>query len=250
MRKRAVLVCGLCVALSGSCTNGNSGGPDASTGPGSGSLIGTWDLTTNEMGSAPIHTTVTIGQDSLSITSPSFTLTATRSANMLAFADNAPSGDPANASVLVANQTGGPFNAGIVPFDLGGSWTMQAGPKAGSAAVTCTLTVSAAEIDGACQQTSPVGPWFSFTTQKMSSAASSFGDFGGKWMNTWTTPGMGGGTFPCTLDFTGNSIMTCAGGAMNGQISGSPLTGITFTYDGANAVSGSAQGWTEFSATR
>jgi hypothetical protein len=254
MRKRAVLVCGLCGALTSNCTNSSSGSPDASTGtstgPGSGSLVGTWNLTTTEMGGAPIHTTVTVGQDSLSIVSASFTLTATRSANMLAFTDNAPPGDPGNVSLLVGNQTASPYSAGIVPFDLGGSWTMQAGPKAGSSTVTCTLTVSAAEIDGACQQTSPVGPWFSFTTQKMSPAASIFGDFGGKWINTWTTPGMGGGTFPCTLDFTGNSITTCAGGAMNGQISGSPLTGITFTYDGANTVSGSAQGWAEFSATR
>jgi hypothetical protein len=61
---------------------------------------------------------------------------------------------------------------------------------------------------------------------------------------------MTGGTFPCTLDFRGNNITTCAGGAMNGRVVGSPLAGITFTYDGANTVSGSAQGWAEFSATR
>jgi hypothetical protein len=152
--------------------------------------------------------------------------------------------------MLTATQTAGTFNAGIVPFDLGGSWTMQAGPKGGAPTLTCTLNVTAAEIDGACQQVSPAGPWFGFTTQKMSAAASSFGDFGGKWLNTWTNPGTGGGTFPCTLDFTGNSITTCAGGAVNGQISGSPLPGITFTYDGANTVSGAAQGWAEYSATR
>jgi hypothetical protein len=253
--KRAVLVCGLCGALSGSCTNSGSGSPDAATGassgPGAGSLAGTWNLTTSlGMGSSGVHTTVTIGQDSLSVMSPSFTLTATRTGNVLAFTDNESPGASGNAAVLTTTQTAGTFNAGIVPFDLGGSWTMQAGPKGGSPTVTCTLTVSAAEIDGACQQTSPAGPWFSFTTQKMSPAASSFGDFGGKWTNTWTTPGMGGGTFPCTLDFTGNGITTCAGGAMNGQVSGSPLAGITFTYDGANTVSGSAQGWAEFSATR
>jgi hypothetical protein len=48
----------------------------------------------------------------------------------------------------------------------------------------------------------------------------------------------------------GNSIATCDGGAMNGAVSGSPLAGITVTYDGMNTVSGLAQGWAEFSATR
>jgi hypothetical protein len=249
MRKRALFVCGLCGALSGNCTNGSSGSPDASpgtkTGPGAGSLIGTWNLMTGG-----VLTTVIIGQDSLGITSPEFTLTATRTGNVLAFTDNESPGPGGNAAVLTATQTAGSFNTGIVPFDLGGSWTMQAGPKGGSPTVTCTLNVSATEIDGACQQVSPAGPWFSFTTQKMSPAASSFGDFGGKWTNTWTSPGTMGGTFPCTLDFTGSSITTCAGGPVNGQVTGSPLAGITFTYDGANAVSGAAQGWTEFSATR
>jgi len=61
---------------------------------------------------------------------------------------------------------------------------------------------------------------------------------------------MNGGTFPCALDFTGNSITTCAGGPMNGEVTGSPLAGITFTYDGANTLSGAAQGWAEYSATR
>jgi hypothetical protein len=37
---------------------------------------------------------------------------------------------------------------------------------------------------------------------------------------------------------------------VNGQLQGSPLAGITFTYDGANTASGATQGWAEFSATR
>jgi hypothetical protein len=252
MSERAAWACCLCGLLSAGCSTGptnNQTGGDA--GAGAGNLLGTWTLTTTPTGDGPVVSTVTVGQDSLSITSPDFTLTATRTGNVLAFTDNeSPGAAGGNAAVLTATQTAGTFNAGIVPFDLGGSWTMQAGPKGGSPTVTCTLSVSATEIDGACQQVSPAGPWFSFTTQKMSPAASSFGDFGGKWTNTWTTPGMGGGTFPCTLDFTGNGITTCAGGAVNGSIQGSPLAGITFTYDGANTVSGSAQGWTEFSATR
>ncbi|MGO9837608.1 MAG: hypothetical protein ACLP1X_25750 [Polyangiaceae bacterium] len=268
MSKRAVWVCGLCGALSGGCTNSASGSPDASpgtspgpeaggpdaptgvsTGPEAGSLVGTWNLTTTEMGGgAGVLTTVTIGQDSLSITSPSFTLTATRTGNVLAFTDNAPPNFPASAAVLTATQTAANFNAGILPFDLGGSWTMQAGPKGGSATVTCTLTVSATEIDGACQNVSPAGPWFNFTTRKTSPTASSLGDFGGTWTNAWTWAGTMGGTYPCALEFTGNSITTCDGGATD--FNGSPLAGITFTYDGANTVSGAAQGWAEYSATR
>ena len=66
---------------------------------------------------------------------------------MLAFTDNqTPGVTGGNFAVLTATQTAGAFNAGILPFDLGGSWTMQAGPKGGSATVTCTLNVSATEI--------------------------------------------------------------------------------------------------------
>ncbi len=219
-----------------------------------GGLAGTWTVTTTAMG-APVVTTVTIGQDSLDITSPDFTLTATRTGPVLVFTDHDPPGD-ANTAVLSATQEAGAFNAGMVPFDLGGSWTIQAGPKGAAATVTCTLNVTAAEIDGACQVVTPAGPWFTFTTQKMSGAASSFGDFGGKWLNTWTWSAVApftAGTFPCELDFTGNNITTCTAAAMNVMDDapvGSPLAGIMFTYDGMNTVSGSAQGWAEFSATR
>jgi hypothetical protein len=253
MRKRAVVMCGLCGVLSIHCTSSNPANPDA--GPGAttgddggsaaGSLVGTWTLTTTEMvGSSGIQTTVTIGQDSLSVTSPEFTLTATRTGNVLTFTDNEEPGTNSNVATLTATQTAATFNAGLLPFDLGGSWTMQAGPTGGTPTYTCTLSVSAAEIDGACQKVSPASPWFSFTSQKTSSAASMFGDFGGKWNNSW------GGMDPCELDFTGSSITTCAGGAVDGEVKGNPLAGITFTYDGANAVSGAAQGWAEFSATR
>lgn len=111
--------------------------------------------------------------------------------------------------------------------------------------MTCTLAVSSTEIDGSCNKITD-GFTFSFTTTKMTSAASMLGDFGGTWMNTWTWPGMGGGTYPCQLEFTGNSITTCPLDPM----SGSPLTGITFTYDGASVASGVAAGWAEYSATR
>ncbi len=191
-----------------------------------------------------------IGQDSLTITSPSFTLTAVRTSSTLTFTDDQTPGDPAGAAVLTATQSAGTFSAGIVPFDLGGAWTMQAGPTGESPSVTCTLDVGIAEIDGACQYLAPAGFWFSFTTHKTASAASSFGDFGGQWTSSWTWSGAGGGVFPCSLDFSGASITTCAGGAVDESIQGSPLVGISFTYDGANTISGSAQGWAEFSATR
>jgi hypothetical protein len=203
------------------------------------------------MASNAVATTVTIGQNSLDITSASFTLTAIRTGNVLTFTDNDPPSAPANAGVLAATQTASAFNAGVVPFDLGGSWTMQAGPKGGSATVTCTLSVAAAEIDGACQFLSPASPWFTFTTHKTNGAASSFGDFGGSWVNSWIWQDTDAGTFPCTLDFAGNGITSCTGGGpVHGQVSGNPLAGITVTYDGTNTVSGSANGWAEFSATR
>jgi|HubBroStandDraft_1064217.scaffolds.fasta_scaffold00860_8 hypothetical protein len=76
---------------------------------------------------------VTIAQDSLNITSPDFTVPASRSGTALNFTDNDPPSDPpsdpGDPAVLSAIQTAGTLNAGMVPFDLGGSWTIQAGPK-------------------------------------------------------------------------------------------------------------------------
>jgi hypothetical protein len=194
---------------------------------------------------------VTIGQDSLMVNSPDFILNATRAGNALTFTDEQTIGNPSSNVVLTAAQTAATFNAGILPFNLGGSWTMQIGPPGQSAVETCTLTVSSTEIDGACHGVSRPLIDFSFTTMKMTSAASSLGDFGGTWMSTWTSPGASGGTYPCLITFMGNTITTCSGGAViNGAVNGTPLSGITFTYDGANKASGAAQGWAEYSATR
>ena len=66
----------------------------------------------------------------------------------------------------------------------------------------------------------------------------------------WTWGKAGSKIYPCALDFAGNDINTCAGGAVGGTVTGSPLAGIKFTWDGANTISGSAMGWAEFSATR
>jgi hypothetical protein len=231
---------------SSSGANGSSGG----TTTGAMSLIGTWDIMTTPMGSTgSLTTTVTIGQNSLMVNSAGFILTATRTGSALTFTDEQTIGNPANNVVLTATQTAATFNAGIVPFDLGGSWTMQIGPPGRSAVETCTLTVSSTEIDGACHGIS--GPLidFSFTTTKMTSTVSSLGDFGGTWMNTWTNPGASGGTYPCLFTFTGNTITTCSGAAAKSG-NGTPLSGITFTYDGANRASGVALGWAEYSATR
>ena len=142
-------------------------------------------------------TTITIGQDSLTVTSPgNFSLTATRTGNTLAFNDDEePPPYTGVSCALTATQTAGTFDAGILPFDLGGSWTMQIVPGGGSTVMTCTLTVSPSEIDGACQRVSEDGFDFTFTTTKMAPAASSLGDFGGTWLNTWVWPGDAGGSF-------------------------------------------------------
>jgi hypothetical protein len=106
-------------------------------------------------------------------------------------------------------------------------------------------------VSGGCSGAGSAGPGGADASSGSNAAGgSSFGDFGGQWTNSWTWSGQGGGTFPCALDFSGASITTCAGGAVDGEEQGSPLAGISFTYDGANTVSGSAQGWAEFSATR
>jgi hypothetical protein len=260
---RTLWVGGLCVLLSVGCSNGqttssagsgdggsggsssgsSSGGSSGgSSGTGANSLVGTWDLIT----SGTLMTTITIGQDSLMVSAPSFNLTATRTGNALAFTDEQTLGAPANDVVLTGTQTAASFSAGIIPFNLGGSWTMQI-VHGGSTVETCMLTVGSSEIDGSCHKITE-GFDFSFTTTKMAPAASSFGDFGGTWLNTWIWPGDSGGSFPCSIVFSGSSITTCT--VPDGGVNESPIKGITFTYDGTNMASGVAQGWTEFSATR
>jgi hypothetical protein len=183
-------------------------------------------------------------------TPPPSRASGSRCPRALTFTDEQSPGQPNDNVALTATQTAATFDAGVIPFDLGGTWVMQIVPAGQSVVMACTLTVSPTEIDGACHMVTSDGFDFSFTTAKTASAASSFGDFGGTWTNTWVTPGTGGGTYPCELHFTGNSITTCTGGATNGEINGSPLAGISFTYDGASTASGVAQGWAEFSATR
>jgi hypothetical protein len=249
---RALWVGGLCGLVSIGCSNapngangGDAGGSGGGTATGA-SLVGTWDVMTTPMGTnGAVTTTVTVGQNSLTVNSPSFVLTAMRTGNALTFTDEQTIGSPTDNVVLNATQTAATFNAGILPFDLGGSWALQIVQGQGTV-MTCTLTVSSTEIDGACHKVTG-GFDFSFTTAKMTSAASSLGDFGGTWMNTWMTPGTGGGTYPCQLSFTGNDITTCPGTSGMGA---SPPAGITFTYDGANTASGVAMGWAEYSATR
>ncbi|MGH7436494.1 MAG: hypothetical protein ACRENE_12545 [Polyangiaceae bacterium] len=226
------------VGSSGGITGGSSGG---SSGVAAKSLVGTWDLVTSPIGTnGGLATTVTIGQDSLSIASPEFTLTAVRTGSSVAYTDMAP-----GAIVLTANQTAAAFDTGILPFNLGGTWAMQI-VQGGSNVGNCTLSVSATQIDGACTQT-PGGPFFTFTSKKMSSAASVLGDFGGKWLNTFVDPKTGTG-YPCELDFVGNGITTCT--IQDASANANPLQGITFTYDGANLLSGVAGDWAEYSANR
>ena len=250
---RAGILCGVVSISSADCTNATTA-RDAGASTAAGSLTGTWDLATTTGASASggdaVMTTLVVGDNSLTVTSPDFTLTATRTGNTLAFTDEQTPGNPGNDVTLTATQTAAAFDSGVLPFDLGGSWTMQIVPAGQSTVMTCSLTVSASEIDGSCQQPGPNPFDFSFTTTKTAADTSIFGDFGGTWMNTWTWPEQGGGTFPCQIAFTGSSIQTCTGGGANDLVTASPIAGISFTYDGTNTASGTAYGWAEFSATR
>jgi hypothetical protein len=227
----------------GGASSSTSSGGASSSGAAAQSLIGTWDLITTPVGASSATSTVVIGQDAISITAPGFTLTASRSGNVLTFTEP-------GSTVLTGTETAAAFTAGIVPFTLGGSWAIQGGPSGGSSTVGCTLQMGGSEIDATCNNLNPTSAWFTFTTAKGADAASSFGDFGGAWTNTWIWGAPDGGGISCGLDFAGNDVTSCDGGMASGDGSGTPISGITFTYDGANTISGSAQGWAEFSATR
>lgn len=205
----------------------DGGGTDGGSSP----LIGIWDLTTTPSGSAPTQSVVTIGTDQLTVTAPDFTWTLVRSGNVLQGQDVS-----GNTIDVNSTQSAGAFNSGIIPFNLGGTWSIQGGNAGVNPTTTCSLQVSAGQINASC-----AGDFdFEFTTTSLQAGSSSFGDFGGTWNNVWTwTPDAG--TYTCGLDFAGSSISTCDGG-------GHILEDITFQLNGTMA-SGNAQG-TEFSATR
>ncbi|HTQ07407.1 MAG TPA: hypothetical protein VMI54_26305 [Polyangiaceae bacterium] len=231
----------------GTGNQGGSGNTAGSPGTSGKTLAGTWDLTTTPLEGDVVMTTVVLGQDSLAITSPDFNLTATRSGDTVTYTDEQTVNIPADDVLLTAKQSAGSFNAGIVPFDLGGSWMITIAPASGGSVMTCTLSVGASEIDGSCRKVTDDGFDFDFTTAKQTSAVSSFGDLGGTWLHTWT---QNGSANTCALDFGDASIKTCPGTLAGGGSSATPVSGITFDFDGADTVSGTLQGWAEFSATR
>ena len=212
-----------------------------STGP---TLTGTWDLTTTPTSGQPTQAVVVIGKNQLTVTTPQWSFTGTKTASTLNFTSNSGNGD--TPGVAAATQTSASFNAGLIPFDLGGTWTIQGGNQGGSTSFECTATVSSSEIDGSCNNVDTSGAQTLFwtgTTSKSSSASSDFGDFGGTWLNSSTSFNNGTADAPeqCQLEFGGSSISSCLTG-------GSFLQGITFAYDG-NSISGAVAGSAEFSAT-
>lgn len=244
MRRMLLLLGVLCAGCgsggsSGSSTTGGSGGSSAN------SLAGTWDLTTTPVSGSPVHSTVVVDQDSLTIHSPDFEFTGTRAGDALDFVDSA--GGP---GVFDGTRTTGSLDLGIIPIAIGGSWTFQGGVQGDAPSVRCTMQLGAHEIDASCDTLGPTDPWFSFTSSRDAGEDSSFGDLGGTWHNVWVNGAKGSKSYPCDLHVSGNDVDTCAGGAVNGAVDGSPLAGITFTYDGADTISGSAHGWAEFSAKR
>ncbi len=238
----------------GSATGGGSGGGSATgggtgTGGGSGTggglgsspLIGVWDLTTTPQGGVATQSVVTVGVNQLTITSSSFTVTATRAASTDTFLDMMAT----SVGQVLATQTAGAFDPGIVPFDLGGTWLLQGGPADGGVQVTCHATVGASGVNADCNDPDPFDTVFNFafTTTRDSTTSSSFGDLGGGWTNTWNWTADAGtmGTDVCALSFIGPCITTCTTG-------NSILSQITFTLGGTTA-SGTV-GTGEFSATR
>jgi hypothetical protein len=214
------------------------GGNDAGTsGDGGSPLIGTWDLTTTPSGSGSTQSVVSVGQDQITITSSGFNFTMSRSSNVLEGSDVT-----GNTIDVNSTQSAAAFDTGIIPFNLGGSWSIQGGMAGNNANVVCSLQMAANQITATCSDSADSqDPFnFTFTQTPTQQQASSFGALGGTWSNTWTW-GQDAGTYECALDFSGQSISTCDAG-------GHILEDITFQLNGDTA-SGNAQG-TEFTATR
>jgi hypothetical protein len=215
------------------------GGNDAGTGGDGGSpLIGTWDLTTTPSGSGSTQSVVSVGQDQLTLTSAGFNFSLVRSGNVLQGAD-VTSGNTIDTN---STQSAAAFDTGIIPFNLGGTWSIQGGAAGSNPNVVCSLQMTANQTTATCSDSDDNQDPFNFTfTQTLGQQqASSFGALGGSWSNTWTWE-PDAGTYDCVLDFAGQGITTCNGG-------GHILENITFQLNGDTA-SGNAQG-TEFTATR
>ena len=89
-------------------TSRDTGTRPATTGSPANSLIGTWDLITTPVGGSAVTTTVTVGENSLSIKAPDFTFTASRSGDKLSFVDD----DAVPPAVFARTETARPVQPG------------------------------------------------------------------------------------------------------------------------------------------
>jgi len=217
----------------GALDAGTDAGSQADSGApsdGGASLIGTWDVTITQTGSSTSQAVVVVGTDALNVNGNGFSFSVLRSSNELLFTDT--SGSTIN---VTATQTESSFNGGIVPFNMGGSWSITGG----SPADNCTAQIAGQQLTSSCGNASP---YQDMTLTKTSSEASVYGDFGGTWAWTWNFQP---GTTTCALEFKDSGItQICSsdgGSALNGA--------TTFQFNG-NTVSGTAPSGVEFSATR
>jgi hypothetical protein len=198
-------------------------------------LPGTWDLLVTPTGSAQTQMVVAIGTNSLSITDTSSTSSSAPGFIIIpnGSALDITLGSGTSAQNAIGTRNAADFAGGIIPFDLGGAWSIQGG----ATPVLCNGHVGQAEIDNSCSGGGGGSPSGAFTVTRNSTESSDYGDLGGAW--TFQDPGGG----LCTMEFKGATATSiCSGaGAMNGS--------FTVQFNG-NTVSGTAPGNVEFIATR
>lgn len=111
--------------------------------------------------------------------------------------------------ISASNTTPGPEDLGIIPMQVGGSWTFQSATEKCSATVTtdsfaatCTASNGTSEVGGPdwpmALPRPTAGQPYSFT--RTSTLASSFGVIGGTWQSS-----LSGGGGSCQMRFEGNS---------------------------------------------
>jgi hypothetical protein len=219
--------------------SGSTGGSGGSAAIGGNSTTGIWDL----IGS--VKTTGTLVKGTLEIAPEKLVLVI--DGTTLSYQ----AGPPASLTFVrpfasqnksyVVTRTPSYVPLGLIPLDLGGSWSFTDPVGGGS----CTAALSANGFSGSCSNVTgaPLAlPSLnaSLTANRGAPAASDFGELGG----SWTAQSNGGGEGHCSASFAINEFTASC------SATGTPLDGtLSFTL-GAGIGSGSSNYGLEISAVR
>ncbi|HEX8791045.1 MAG TPA: hypothetical protein VF765_08825 [Polyangiaceae bacterium] len=228
---------------SGGSSGGSGGSSGSSSGGGTNDLTGTWDLVATSPSGGTTSGTLLLGASTFSLDIPSTGSSLAYSANgstltVLWTLDG--TADPIDATRAAAA-----MNLGIIPDDVGGTWSFS---SAGSAE-TCTATLAPSQVSGSCNaylygwpNPLPVPiPGVTYTAARTQQLSSVFGDLGG----TWQVMDNQGGPGSCTATFQGSTFSASCNDATD-AFGGT----VQLTFNGTTMASGMTGNGIELSAQK